>query len=366
MIEADAVIVDDTLDESNSDTHRFEFRGTAAEYFRIWAVNIALSILTLGIYSAWAKVRTKRYFYGNTFLDGENFEYHANPLSILIARLMLVAVVVFGSLLAQHLGATEDLSYTIVLLLFLPWAWVRGLSFNARNSSHRNIRFVFDRAYGFPYLFYVVFITPFIVVFLPWLIRGYHRFKCARHRWGGLHFVFGCPREFSSSRHNPEGPPIWPYLVVFWLGGVVFIILLSLLSIVVFSSESDPYLPFEVGFPMMFLLMLIFYFKVQSHMLRLFWNSVRTANGATFVCEFTAREFAYSILLVNFLATMFTLGLLHPWAKVRKTRFLANRIKIIAPSGALNDIVSRRREKESAFGEEFDASEGFDFDVGII
>jgi len=36
----------------------FEFLGTGSEYFKIWLVNIILSILTLGIYSAWAKVRS--------------------------------------------------------------------------------------------------------------------------------------------------------------------------------------------------------------------------------------------------------------------------------------------------------------------
>ncbi|RYZ95608.1 MAG: DUF898 family protein, partial [Proteobacteria bacterium] len=31
-----------------------EFRGQAGEFFRIWIVNTLLTILTLGIYSAWA------------------------------------------------------------------------------------------------------------------------------------------------------------------------------------------------------------------------------------------------------------------------------------------------------------------------
>ena len=34
----------------------FEFRGDGMEYFKIWIVNILLTIVTLGIYSAWAKV----------------------------------------------------------------------------------------------------------------------------------------------------------------------------------------------------------------------------------------------------------------------------------------------------------------------
>ena len=35
------------------------FTGQAGEYFSIWIVNVCLSIVTLGIYSAWAKVRRK-------------------------------------------------------------------------------------------------------------------------------------------------------------------------------------------------------------------------------------------------------------------------------------------------------------------
>src|SRR5216117_1580348 len=51
-----------------------EFTGTAAEYFRIWIVNLFFTLATLGIYSAWAKVRKRRYFYGSTRLDGDSFE----------------------------------------------------------------------------------------------------------------------------------------------------------------------------------------------------------------------------------------------------------------------------------------------------
>ncbi len=52
----------------------FEFTGTAEEYFKIWIVNVGLTIVTFGIYSAWAKARKKRYLYGNTRLRGTAFE----------------------------------------------------------------------------------------------------------------------------------------------------------------------------------------------------------------------------------------------------------------------------------------------------
>jgi uncharacterized membrane protein YjgN (DUF898 family) len=68
----------------------FEFSGNGLEYFRIWLVNVALSILTLGVYSAWAKVRTNRYFWRHTHLDATSFDYVANPVAILKGRLLVL------------------------------------------------------------------------------------------------------------------------------------------------------------------------------------------------------------------------------------------------------------------------------------
>ena len=60
-------------------TVRPEFTASGAEYFRIWVVNLLFTLLTAGIYSAWAKVRKKRYFYGSTKFDGATFDYFASP-----------------------------------------------------------------------------------------------------------------------------------------------------------------------------------------------------------------------------------------------------------------------------------------------
>src|SRR5262245_30780901 len=45
------------VDESEGPEQRYpvEFTGAPGEYFRIWIVNLVLTILTLGVYSAWAK-----------------------------------------------------------------------------------------------------------------------------------------------------------------------------------------------------------------------------------------------------------------------------------------------------------------------
>lgn len=47
-----------------------QFNGDARDYFRVWLVNALLTIVTFGIWSAWAKVRTQRWFYGHTQIGG--------------------------------------------------------------------------------------------------------------------------------------------------------------------------------------------------------------------------------------------------------------------------------------------------------
>ena len=50
--------------------------GAAGVYFRIWIVNLFFTLITFGIYSAWAKVRKKKYFYGSTRLDFRQGSLH--------------------------------------------------------------------------------------------------------------------------------------------------------------------------------------------------------------------------------------------------------------------------------------------------
>src|SRR5438445_11167699 len=69
-----------------------EFTGTATEYFRIWIVNLFFTLVTLGIYSAWAKVRKRRYFYVSTRLDGDSFDYFASPKAILNGSIIALAI----------------------------------------------------------------------------------------------------------------------------------------------------------------------------------------------------------------------------------------------------------------------------------
>src|SRR5437870_11095625 len=67
------------------------FTGSGSEYFRIWIVNLLLILVTLGLYFPFAKVRRLRYFYGNTQLGGEEFDFHGNPWKMLRGFLLMAA-----------------------------------------------------------------------------------------------------------------------------------------------------------------------------------------------------------------------------------------------------------------------------------
>ena len=155
----------------------FEFHGNAREYFGIWIVNLLLSIVTFGIYSAWAKVRTNKYLYQNTKVAGRSFDYHATGKQILIGRLIVVAGIVAFSLLSTI--PFVGLILMLALLVLVPWLYVRSLRFNARMSSWSNVRFAFEGSAGTAAaIMYLYPIGAALTVYTTWpfVTRAMHRF----------------------------------------------------------------------------------------------------------------------------------------------------------------------------------------------
>ena len=121
----------------------FAFTGDGAEYFRIWVVNLLLTISTLGIYSAWAKVRKMRYFCQNTRLEGHAFDYHGDARAILLGR-VIALVLLLGYTFASDISRATALVMVGVLCAVGPWLFMRAQRFRLANSSWRGLRFGFD------------------------------------------------------------------------------------------------------------------------------------------------------------------------------------------------------------------------------
>ncbi len=158
------------------------FEGKTSEYFGIWIVNLLLSIVTLGIYSAWAKVRRKKYFYNNTLIENVGFDYHAKPISILKGRLIAVVLLVIAAI-------NPILQSLVFLLIFiaLPWLVVRGSIFNSRNSSHRGLRFDFIGTVGKAVAVFIGLPLLTVITFglaAPYAAHEKNQFLMNNHRFG--------------------------------------------------------------------------------------------------------------------------------------------------------------------------------------
>ena len=185
------VIADQTknatsLQSDNRKLTPIVFQGKASEYFGIWIVNLLLSLLTLGIYSAWAKVRRKKYFYNNTLIDNVGFDYHANPIAILKGR--VIAFVFFiGYSQSVHISPFLPILFLVIFFIALPWIVVRGLLFNARNSSHRGLRFDFVGKVGQAVKVFIglpLLLIPTFGLIAPYVAHERSQFVMSNHRFG--------------------------------------------------------------------------------------------------------------------------------------------------------------------------------------
>jgi uncharacterized membrane protein YjgN (DUF898 family) len=318
----------------------FEFHGSGSEYFRIWIVNILLTIVTFGIYSAWAKVRNKQYFYGNTRVHAAGFEYLANPRQILKGRAIVGGVLMAYWILSAFLPYVEALFILAFAFLF-PWLIVRSLAFNAHNSSWRNIRFGFNAGYQEAFKVYILWPLLAAVtlgLFSPYVFYRQKKFLVENSSFGQSRFTFHATWK--------------DYYRIVMLAS-----LLSLLAVAAVGAAAYAFAPLAI-LALPIYLYAFAYFSVNSG--NLLYNSSRLGPHRL---ESAMQVKGYIILLLtNTLATALTLGIFHPWAKVRALRYKLQHLTLL-PSGDLNDFVAGKQKAVSAVG---DASgDFFDFDLGL-
>lgn len=336
----------------------FQFKGTGSGYFKIWIINVLLSIITIGIYSAWAKVRRKQYFYGNTSITGATFRYLADPIKILKGRLILFFGFVVYSIINQMLPAVASI-LTIGLIFVLPWLVVRSLAFNACNSAWRNIRFKFSGTYGEAAKVFILWpiVIPFTLGFiLPYVFFRQKKFVVENSAYGTSPFTF------KATTKDYYDIALRFFFVFIVTGSIILIVS----AILVFVSRFYP--AYATGLKVLPIILLILvpvvylysfaYFSVHSSNL-LYNSSALRKHG--FKATMSVNSFAL-IVLTNTLATVLTLGLFHPFATVRAYQYKIQHMSL-KPGGGLDEFVAAELKETNALGDEL--SDFLDFDFGL-
>ena len=319
----------------------FEFKGDGLEYFKIWMVNILLTILTLGIYSAWAKVRNNRYFYSNLYLDGHSFEYLAKPVTILKGRVIAIIVFVIYFVLSQ-VSPIAAIGLPILLLLSTPWIVVRSLMFNRRMSAYRNVQFRFHGQWREAAMALVIWPIVGLLtlgIMFPYALLQFDRFIVRNSAFGTAKLDYRATlKQYVVIVLVAIGIILSGGIGLYVLAGVS--IVASVLSLVLYAF--------------------VFIYTIVSFT-NLYYNSVLLS---THEMEASLKIWPYTkVQIINFTLIILTLGLYLPAAKVRTTKYISDNIVFIARD-SLEGFVAAEKEQISALGEEL--GEVFDFDIGGV
>ena len=374
-----------------SEHFQFKFTGNGSEYFKIWIVNIILTILTLGIYSAWAKVRTKRYLYGNTTLDNSAFEYHATPIMILKGRLIAITALIIYALLSK-IFPIAGIIFAIILTIFVPWAVWRSMQFNARMVSYRNIRFSFHGMLQDAYK--ILLLIPFIPVIIGAILGAIAFFTLGEGIIIGIiftitifafYFVFPYVqalmtgyyinnRQYGQGKFSAQLSAKKYYMIYLTLVGITLLfiitigIVISVISMVTGGFKNIETIANPENSGMIVGMIILFYIGfimigvwgtayLEANIKNYVLNSIQLDETLQIQSDIRVSKLL-KIYVVNILLVIFTLGLAYPWTIIRLKKY---KIESTSAVGNITEYVNQQQEKQSSLGEEI----GDAFDTGL-
>ncbi|MBM3488038.1 MAG: DUF898 domain-containing protein [Alphaproteobacteria bacterium] len=323
----------------------FAFTGTTDVYFRIWIVNLVLTIVTLGIWSAWAKVRRQRFFLGNTEVFDDRFDFLADSWTILKGRLIAVtALAIYG--VAGGFEPDARIVLVIAVLPAMPWVINRALAFRCRNTVWRNVQMRWHGTYWGSFKAFILWPALSLVpagLLIPYATR-------ASQRYIARHIAFGHTRFDAAIAIAP----LYRALV---LAAVLFFALYLVMygALVAAMWIADDELAWEIvdsvyaAVPIFALFIAVAFYRARARNVMV--RAMASEGRLAFKSSLSGLYLAW-IVLSNFFAVLFTLGLLVPWAQMRLWRAQTETLAVFAHVSLASFTDANARDGRAA-GEEF-------------
>jgi uncharacterized membrane protein YjgN (DUF898 family) len=370
--------------------YNLEFTGSAMEYFKIWIVNMFFTIITLGIYAAWAKVRNRQYLYSNTTLAGDTFDFLGNPVAIFKGNLIIAAV--FGlSTLIKHYSPKYAFAATLLFYIVLPFLVYKSMQFLARNSAWRNLRFSFSGKLKESY--YIFFLLPlllliswgvvgyivvgnpfrngnpvgmignivalYILIFLSAYIIGiYILFRVKKYFFANMSYGHGLntfsvtPGRFYSTYTIAGG--------LYLGGGLIISAILGILAASAANSTINIFPIMAILYLPLICILLSIKMYIYARINNYCWSELMIEN-LTFKSTLKFMPMA-GIMVTNMLAIILSLGLMIPWAKIRMTKYKLDNLKIYS-NDSFENFAAATTSEVSALGDA--AMDAFDLDISL-
>jgi uncharacterized membrane protein YjgN (DUF898 family) len=316
--------------DATEQARQLTFHGSGGTLLDIQMVNVLLTIVTLGIYSFWAKVRVRAYLLSQTEFEGDRFAYHGIGRELLNGSLK--AGLVFGlplvllNMVPELLGAgaavkiAAGLLIYLLIVVFISFAMVGARRYRLSRTSWRSIRFSFR---GNLLSFAKLFISGTLLSVLT-LGLYYPIFDVKRYAFMISHSYFG-NRKFDFDGQGRD---------LFW--SYVAALPLSLVTL---------------GFYW-------FWFLAKKQRYLVDHTSFGTAQFRSTV---TGGRLC-RLYIENIILLLVTLGIAWPWVMVRTTRFNYAYASLEGPL----DLAAIQQEAQAATatGEGLSGFLDLDFDLG--
>lgn len=378
------------------EAHPLQFTGRSGEYFRVWIVNVLLTIITLGFYTPWARRRTAQYFYGHTLVAGSPLEFTAQQRRMVVGFLVLVGITAAYNLAAN---TGQDLVAGLFILggaLLAPFIWGSAMRFRLGNTRWRGLRLQFTARWAEIYKAS----WPVFAFALIWIVVSYGLYalwqdivpdpekgrrlpsQITAPMWGllvlGLVLSVLCAIRLEYNYRSllvlraklgdqpGRWKPVYMDFVKIWLATVaVFILCAALLTalvagaaggIVAWAAAAKSggglglwlFIAIIVGFVVGFFMLVLATAPARAYrearMFQLMWNNVGLGGIARFKCHLRTGSFMF-LRLRNMLLTMLTLGFFRPFAMVSEYRMKLESVTVHV-KGGVDQVAGRLVEQQ--------------------
>lgn len=382
-------------------THKLAiaFTGSGSEYFRIWIVNLLLTLVTLGIYYPWAKVRRLRYFHSNTLVGGRPMGFHADPKKMLKGYLLVSVLLILYSV-AGHFHAVAGLVAFIAVMLIWPALLKSSMQFRLANTSWRGLRlrftgdvrgayhamiplfvpalcllvggvFVPDQDHP-PAWYFTVFaaVMGAVTLLSPWLLRRLKAYQHNNYALAGQHTRF---EATNGMFYKLFAKALGVYLLTMAAVGTLVAVVGVVVAIVgrtqsqqLFEGWGDKKVwiiaaMVVVGLAFMLLFVAVIKPYITTRMQNLVWANTRSED-IRIVSALKARSMLW-LSLKNWFFVVLTVGLYWPFAAIARARMQLEAV-YISTTLDLDTLVSRARHSEGeAAGDA--AGDLFGLDIGF-